>query len=241
MKRKENTPKYHEANKEHIHKYKMAHMVGVAEYMRNNAKKYSLNPDMMYVVGLLHDIGYLEGRRHHEEFGAELLKETFSIGFNVSISNDIYQAIKLHGTSPKQILDKSKLQNDVLLLLYEADQQIDAEGHFVGFNGRLNDIKRRYGEDSVAYQTSFETIEFVKSELEKRNLRPLSRYDVEYFDIHPYKFLEDYYSDWDFVDGIDGFIEINGSRYQYEMTLSSDVSDDLSKRVFIDGDYFYFS
>lgn len=237
---KKESRKYHEANKEHINKYKTAHMIGVAEYMRNNAKKYSLNPDMMYVVGLLHDIGYLEGRKNHEEFGAELLKKTFSIGFHVSISNDIYQAIKLHGTSPIKILDKSKLQNDVLLLLYEADQQIDAEGHFVGFDGRLNDIKRRYGEDSIAYQTSFDTIEFVKSELKKRNLKSLSRNDVGYFDIHPCKYLDDFYPDWEFVEDTDGFIEINGSRYQYEMTLSSDVSDDLSKRVFIDGDYFYF-
>ena len=33
--------KHEEAHKEHINKYKMAHMIGVAEYMRERAEDYN--------------------------------------------------------------------------------------------------------------------------------------------------------------------------------------------------------
>ena len=72
--------KHEEAHKEHINKYKMAHMIGVAEYMRERASDYNkgyykdpttfcrepvpiqIDPEEAYVVGLLHDIGYIYER-----------------------------------------------------------------------------------------------------------------------------------------------------------------------------------
>ena len=56
--------KHEHAHKEHINAYKTAHMIGVAEYMRERAKDYGLNPDIMYAVGLLHDIGYITAERN---------------------------------------------------------------------------------------------------------------------------------------------------------------------------------
>jgi putative nucleotidyltransferase with HDIG domain len=88
----------HEAQKEHINKHKIAHMIGVAEYMRNNAPKYNLHPEAMYTLGLLHDIGYLYGRHQHESLGAEMLI------CNVGINDEIYFAIKQHGRCVNDML-----------------------------------------------------------------------------------------------------------------------------------------
>ena len=52
-------------------------MIAVAEYMRENAYKYSLDKDLMYVLGLLHDIGYLKGRIGHEKYGYEMMQNIF--------------------------------------------------------------------------------------------------------------------------------------------------------------------
>lgn len=49
-----------------ISREKILHMWGVAEYMYQNASKYELKPDKMYVLGLLHDIGYIKGKQDHE-------------------------------------------------------------------------------------------------------------------------------------------------------------------------------
>lgn len=50
-------------------------MHSVAEYMYRNAKKYDLNPEEMYILGLIHDIGYLKDRLDHEVHGARLLEK----------------------------------------------------------------------------------------------------------------------------------------------------------------------
>ena len=67
------------AHKEHINRYKMAHIISVAERMREKADDFGLDGDEMYVLGFLHDIGYLHGRAGHEEYGADLLLK-FGLG-----------------------------------------------------------------------------------------------------------------------------------------------------------------
>lgn len=73
----------------------MAHNIGVAEYMRENAEKYGLPADEMYVMGLLHDIGYIKQHKGHEEYGAELLE-------TMGLKPRYVYAIKYHGLNPKQ-------------------------------------------------------------------------------------------------------------------------------------------
>lgn len=160
-----------QAHKEHINRYKMAHNIGVAEYMRENAEKYHLSPDEMYVLGLLHDIGYLSGRVGHEKVGADILN---AIGLN---QNYVY-AIKYHGLNPKLIEEKPYDSFDFetaykdlpeLVLLYEADMSIDARGYRVGFKARLDDIGQRYGYDSIAYKNASDTVDYVKRQLAALN------------------------------------------------------------------------
>ena len=62
--------------------------------------------------------------------------------------------------------------------------------------------------------------------------------DVEYFDIHPFHDLNQYFF-WNYSEK-DGYIEIDGIEYEYEMSFSDKVSDDFCHRVYIDGRYYYF-
>lgn len=157
---------YCTASKEHINKYKMAHCVSVAEYMRKHAYKYGLDADEMYVVGLLHDVGYLCGRINHEQVGSDILTR-------IGIKPDIAYAVCKHGTSPYKV--EQGLQQDllqvcpVLVLLYEADMAVDAQGFCVGFDRRLQDIGKRYGYDSIAYKTAHETVEYVRNKQRQLN------------------------------------------------------------------------
>lgn len=150
--------KYEHAHKEHINAYKMAHMIGTAEYMRERAKDYGLNPDVMYTVGLLHDIGYVDGRADHERYGADILK-------TMGVNDEISFAVKYHGENPYEIQKRfgKECISPVFVLLLEADMSVDARGFRVGFEKRLEDIGHRYGYDHAAYATVQANISFIKS------------------------------------------------------------------------------
>lgn len=163
--------KHEEAHKEHINQYKMAHMIGVAEYMRERALDYNkadgvyIDPNEAYTVGLLHDIGYLIGRPDHEKTGAELLA-------GMGLRDDLFYAIKFHGTNPYTIEETYGKENNgeptispMQVLLYEADMSINIQGYRVGFDKRLEDIRSRlqdtpYGEAAIDSSTSI--VQYVK-------------------------------------------------------------------------------
>ncbi len=133
-----------EADKKHINKYKMAHMIGCAEYMRDNAYRYGLEDrkDEMYVIGLLHDVGYLGGRDGHERYGAELLR-------GMGLSEEHVYAIKNHRSHPDDLRKAGMAITPELLLLWDADLSIGRTGYNVGHYERLKDIRRRYGDDGA--------------------------------------------------------------------------------------------
>lgn len=90
---KDNDKRCEHAHKEHINRFKMAHNIGVAEYMRENAEKYGLPADEMYVMGLLHDIGYIKQHKGHEEYGAELLE-------TMGLKPDMYMQLNITDSTP---------------------------------------------------------------------------------------------------------------------------------------------
>ena len=139
---------------------KTKHSVAVGVYMAEHSEQYGLNNAEMYVCGLLHDVGYLDGRADHEKSGSALL-------LGMGLKEEYANAILYHGTKPcnvpKEIMD-NPLTRRVLTLMYEADMQIDYKGHNVGFEGRLKDIGERYGKDSIAYETANAEITFVLDE-----------------------------------------------------------------------------
>lgn len=143
----------HEANNRHINRYKMAHMIGVAEYMRERACDYGLDPNVMYTLGLLHDIGYLEGQAAHEKTGADILAK---LGAN----EEAITAIANHGKNPYDI--KTDEISPMFVLLLEADMSVDTRGYRVGFKGRTQDMIRRFGEGSEAHYMVLDNIKFIK-------------------------------------------------------------------------------
>lgn len=150
-----NEPKFETARSEHIKQEKISHCVGVAEYMRERAEEYGLDGNVAYTVGLLHDIGYLEGRLGHEQIGSEILSY-------MQFPQWITDIIACHG-SELATVDKEKM-SPMLVLLVEADLSIDMYGHRVGFDKRLEDIGKRYGtENNPKFDEVKSNVEFIKA------------------------------------------------------------------------------
>lgn len=143
-----------------INDKRMKHMHGVAEYMYTNAEKYGLDKNEMYVLGLLHDVGYVNGKSFHETFGADMLA---SMGLPLFITD----AIRWHGTSPEDYLDIHMCDVESipkqLILLWEADLHIDQSGEDIGYELRLKDIGERLGFDSEPYRVCKETAKWLQS------------------------------------------------------------------------------
>lgn len=110
------------------------HSHGVAEYMYRNAK---YNRELMFVLGLLHDLGKLNGFEKHEVYGAEILK---NVGF-------IYaKEIQYHGKVQEEYTSYE------LDLLNAADLSVDRMGNEIGYKKRIKEIGEYYGEESKEYK-----------------------------------------------------------------------------------------
>ena len=136
---------------------RIAHMHGVAEWMYTNAEFFGCkDKNRAYLIGLLHDVGFVDGVKDHELNGAKIVGSNTYIG----------KIIKNHGITPVEYIDKYKSNPPKeLILLWAADLCIDAYGNDVGFDGRLEDIKLRHGEVSSAYRCSLITINWLKNYL----------------------------------------------------------------------------
>lgn len=136
-------------------------MHGVAEYMSGHAEGYGLDPDRMYVLGLLHDIGYIGGKSGHEERGSDLL---FRLNY------DDTTIISWHRTTPQEYMKSFMISDDEippeLVLLWEADMMVDMSGEDVGFNRRLNGIAGHYGKNSEPYRICSETINWLNKNMQ---------------------------------------------------------------------------
>lgn len=152
---KEYRPENARPSKEHISAKKIAHMVGVAAYMRDRADDYGVDGNVAYTAGLLHDIGYLEGRLGHEGIGAEILEAC-------GMHGEIVFSVANHATELKTIPENQV--SPMLVLMVEADLSVDARGFRVGFDSRLKDIERRYGVDKTGdVQSVLSNIEYIKA------------------------------------------------------------------------------
>lgn len=149
------------ARSEHISQYKISHSVGVAEYMRERAEDYGLDGNIAYTTGLLHDIGYLEGRLGHEQIGGEILTAMKMPDWIVyCISNHANELAKL----PKEEI------SPMLVLLVEADLSIEVHGYRVGFEKRVEDIASRYGTESPAFDAVKSNVNFIKEYQKEHNI-----------------------------------------------------------------------
>ena len=132
---------------------RIQHMHGVAEYMYEHAEDYGLNKDRMYVLGLLHDIGYVNRKEEHEVNGARLLQKVGYVDIN---------AVSWHGSA---LYDAERLMGHEipaeLRLLVEADLKVDLGGELVGYEKRLEGVAERHGIESIAYRICRENVEWL--------------------------------------------------------------------------------
>ena len=145
---------------------KMNHMSGVADHMRRRALAYGVDPDIAYVTGYLHDVGYLYGRTRHEHFGSEILRRC-------QIQESIASAVELHANLLEE-LPPEKV-SPLLVLLVEADLSVDASGKQGSFSVRLKDILNRYGKDTIGEVNGIPIYESVR-----KNMQFVCRYCADH-------------------------------------------------------------
>ena len=103
----------------------------------------------LFLLGYLHDIGYQFGtNENHNIIGGNILKES---------NYKYWQEVYYHG------VPNSEYKSLYLDILNAADMMIDKYGNDVGFDKRLEDVKNRYGEDSIQYINCVKIINELRS------------------------------------------------------------------------------
>lgn len=138
-----------------IDKDRLNHSYAVANKMVETGKKMKLKDEelkALFVLGFNHDIGYeyTENGKGHNKVGGEILKES---GFKY------WKEVYYHGELTNEY---SSLYLDILNY---ADMQIDKFGADVGFDKRLEDIKGRYGEESIVYKRCINMVKYLKARI----------------------------------------------------------------------------
>lgn len=127
---------------EKINEGKKKHMFGVAEYMADYAEDYGIDPSLAYTIGLLHDIGYLNGQMGHEAAGAGILMD-------LGVSQEYLDVICGHRDLQNFTGDPYETRN-LATLLVEADMSVTSgSGKRVFFKERLNKLSKRYPDMTV--------------------------------------------------------------------------------------------
>lgn len=120
---------------------RLNHSLAVANKMVEIGKNFKLQEtDLreLFILGYNHDIGYkfCSNNIEHNIIGGEILKNN---GYKY------WQEVYCHGNP------EAEYNSLFLKILNMADMQIDKYGNDVGYEKRLEDIKARYGEDSIQY------------------------------------------------------------------------------------------
>lgn len=130
---------------------RIKHSLSVANKMIEIGKQKGLNDiqlQELFVLGYNHDIGYdfCFDKKEHNIVGGEILKNN---GYKY------WKEVYYHGNP------NSEYQSQFLKILNMADMQIDKYGNDVGYEKRLEDIKNRYGEDSIQYINANKVINLI--------------------------------------------------------------------------------
>ena len=129
---------------------RLKHSYAVANKMIELGQEKNLSTeqlDELFLLGYLHDIGYQYDKDNHAVAGAKVLKEN---------NYKYWQEVYYHGNPD------SEYQSLYLDILNTADMMIDKYGNDVGFDKRLEDIKGRYGEESVPYTRCLKLVKKIK-------------------------------------------------------------------------------
>lgn len=129
---------------------KLKHSLGVARRCYVLAKEHNFSENLclhMYVVGMLHDIGYdfTDVSECHPEVGYEILR---------SAGLDAKEV--LHHGKPITNEELNQTVQECLNILNEADLTVSYIGELVPVTERLESIKDNYGKNSHQYINSVE-------------------------------------------------------------------------------------
>jgi len=132
-------------------KDRLNHSLAVANKMVEIGENLNLKESDLqdlFILGYNHDIGYdfCSDKKEHNIVGGEILKNN---GYKY------WKEVYYHGNP------NSEYQSQFLKILNMADMQIDKYGNDVGYEKRLEDIKNRYGEDSIQYTNSYKIIKAI--------------------------------------------------------------------------------
>ena len=122
------------------------HIRGVAELMSEIAPQGKEKE--MFLLGMLHDIGYLYQPKDHNFLGGNLLKEQ---GYQY------WPEVYWHG------VPDAKYTSAALDLLNSADMQVNGKGERVSYAERLEDIGTRYGKDSPQYILAAKMVRYLEA------------------------------------------------------------------------------
>ena len=125
--------------------------------MSNRAIDYGLDPNICYITGYLHDIGYIESKQNHGLIGAGLLN-------NLNVSPELTFAIQNHG---KRLYDLEEV-TPLLVLLVEADLRVNYKGKVVSFEERMKSISARYSTNTI--DLCKDNIKYIQEFLERSNI-----------------------------------------------------------------------
>lgn len=132
---------------------RLKHSISVGRKMIELGKKHNLSEEELrdlFLLGYNHDIGYefADNGFNHNKIGGKILKEN---GYKY------WQEVYHHGEP------ESQYSSLYLNILNEADMLIDKYGNDVGFEKRLEDIKTRYGIESIPYKKSKQIINIIRN------------------------------------------------------------------------------
>ena len=133
---------------------RLKHSISVGRKMIEIGKELNLpNNELkeLFLLGYNHDIGYefVEKGVNHNTVGGNILKEN---GYKY------WQEVYNHGEL------NSDYKSLYLSILNKADMQIDKYGNDVGYDKRLEDIRSRYGSDSMVYKKAEQLIQNLREE-----------------------------------------------------------------------------
>ncbi len=123
-----------------LSKTRLSHCNSVGEMMQRIVQEsdtgvFPFSPEEAFTVGYLHDIGYAftDNQLEHSYIGGLHLRKT---GFKY------WDVVYWHGN------ENPEINCPMLNLLDYSDMSIDFDGSSIDFDTRINNIIKRYGEDT---------------------------------------------------------------------------------------------
>ena len=136
---------------------RVKHVQGVAEYMYQEAEKYQLDPDRMYLLGILQDIGALHEKKENGEAGAALTEK-----YGYADSELIRQKdCSLSDYTRKHNCSRDEIPKE-LVLLWEAELRVGKNGNVVRMKERLTEMAKEHGKKSRYYANFAEKAEWME-------------------------------------------------------------------------------